>query len=226
MNEVNIQMNYLKVIICMAALAACLMIGISWGEDYLEGGYVSGYDRSAKMDKGISGMVQWLDLPVPGSAFAPYREYYKTTVAPAKFVKSEAVSRPVPYDITGRAPVGVYYRNGQWLSYATYATSQLTQSNDLWISGQNNWTQYAAIPVGSSLQLLANAPLGGMGSFFKLIQTNVVSTDYSTAQFNPGYSSMSFIAGQTGRHMLYFVLNNQPSNMIIVDVFSQAPQIK
>jgi hypothetical protein len=216
-------MNYLKVLMCMAALAMCLLIGIAWGEDYLEGGYVSSYDRSAMMDKGIAGMVKWLDLPVPGSAFAPYREYYKTTVSPAMVIVSDAVSSPVPYDITGQMPAGVYYRNGQWLSYATYAKSQITRSNDLWISGQTNWTQYAAIPVGSSLQLLANVPSGGVGSFFKLIQTNAVSTDYKTVQFNPGYSSMSFIAGQTGRHMLYFVVNNQPSNMVIVDVFSQAP---
>jgi len=216
-------MNYFKALMCMTALAACLLTGIAWGEDYLEGGYVSSYDRSAIMDKGIAGMVQWLDLPVPGSAFAPYKEYYKTTVSPTMFVMSDAVSSPVQYDITGQMPAGVYYRNGQWLSYATYATSRITQSNDLWISGQTNWTQYAAIPVGSSLQLLANVPSGGIGSFFKLIQTNAISTDYKTARFNPGYSSMSFIAGQTGRHMLYFVVNNQPSNVVIVDVFSQAP---
>jgi hypothetical protein len=216
-------MNYSKVLMIMAALAMCLLIGIAWGEDYLEGGYVSSYDRSAMMDKGIAGMVAWLDLPVPGSTFIPYREYYKTTVAPTMFVMSDAVSSPVKYDISGQMPAGVYYRNGQWLPYATYAASQLTRSNDLWISGQTNWTQYAAIPVGSSLQLLANVPSGGVGSFFKLIQTNAVSTDYRTAQFNPGYSSMSFIAGQTGRHMLYFVVNNQPSNLVIVDVFSQAP---
>ena len=55
-----------------------------------------------------------------------------------------------------------------------------------------------------------------------MIQTNAVSTDYRTAQFYSGYSSMSFIAGQTGRHMLYFVVNDQPSNVVIVDVFSQA----
>jgi hypothetical protein len=30
---------------------------------------------------------------------------------------------------------------------------------------------------------------------------------------------MSFDADQAGRHMLYFVINNQPSNVVIVDVF-------
>jgi hypothetical protein len=216
-------MNYSKALMIMATLALCLPIGLAWGEDYLGGGYVGSYDRSAMIDEGISGMVAWLDLPVPGSTFAPYREYYKTTVAPTMFVMSDAVSSPVKYDISGQMPIGVYYRNGQWLSYATYAATQAARSNDLWIAGQTNWTAYAAIPVGSSLQLLANVPSGGVGSFFKLIQTNAVSTDYKTAQFYPGYSSMSFIAGQTGRHMLYYVVNNQPSNLVIVDVFSQAP---
>jgi len=216
-------MNYSKILIIMAALSMCLPIGLAWGEDYLLGGYVPSYDRSRMMDPGISGMVKWLDLPVPGSTFTPYKEYYKTTVSPAMYVTSDAVSGPVQYDITGQMPAGVYYRNGLWMPYATYATSQTTQSNDLWISGQTNWTSYAAIPVGSSLQLLARVPSGGAGNFFKLIQANAVSTDYKTVQFYPGYSSMSFISGQTGRHMLYFVVNNQPSNVVVVDVFSQAP---
>jgi len=143
-------MRYFRILLCMTALAACLLIGNAWGEDYLLGGYVPSYDRSRMMDPGISGMVKWLDLPVPGSTFTPYKEYYKTIVSPAMYVMSDAVSGPVQYDITGQMPAGVYYRNGLWMSYATYATSQTTQSNDLWISGQTNWTSYAAIPVGSS----------------------------------------------------------------------------
>jgi hypothetical protein len=33
---------------------------------------------------------------------------------------------------------------------------------------------------------------------------------------------MNFNADQIGRHMLYFVVNNQPSNVVVVDVFAQA----
>ena len=66
-------------------------------------------------------------------------------------------------------------------------------------------------------------PAGGMGSFYEVIQTNTASTNYKTYQFNPGYSTMNFKADQMGRHMLYIVVNNQPSNVVIVDVFSQAP---
>ena len=33
---------------------------------------------------------------------------------------------------------------------------------------------------------------------------------------------MNFYADQVGRHTLYFVVNNQPSNVVVVDVFAQA----
>ena len=211
----------LGIIFWLTALAACLSIGIACGYDYLEGGYVQSTEWSATMDPGISGMVKWMDLPVPSSTFIPYREYYRATLVPAMAVSS-TVSSPVKYDITGQTPNGVYYRNGQWLSFTTYSSSRLTQSNDLWISGQTNWTQYAAIPLGASLQLLANVPAGGTGGFFEVVQNSAVKTEYKTLQFNPGYSSMSFLGGQTGRYMFYFVVNNQPSNLVIVDVFTAA----
>ena len=216
-----INCRYLGIFLCMTAFAACLSMGNALGYDYLEGGYVASYDRSATMDPGISGMVKWLDLPVPSSTFIPYREYYRTALVPT-VVASSTVSSPVQYDITGQIPNGVYYRNGQWLSFTTYSSSRLTQSNDLWISGQTNWTQYAAIPLGASLQLLANVPAGGTGGFFEVVQNSAVKTEYKTLQFNPGYSSMSFLGGKTGRYMFYFVVNNQPSNLVIVDVFTAA----
>jgi hypothetical protein len=34
---------------------------------------------------------------------------------------------------------------------------------------------------------------------------------------------MNFYADQVGRHVLLFVVNNQPSNVVIVDVFAQVP---
>jgi hypothetical protein len=43
-----------------------------------------------------------------------------------------------------------------------------------------------------------------------------------TYQFNPGYNTMNYQAAQVGRHMLYFIVNNQPSNVVVVDVFAQA----
>jgi hypothetical protein len=54
-----------------------------------------------------------------------------------------------------------------------------------------------------------------------MTQTNTTSPKYSTYQFNPGYNTMNFYADQVGRHTLYFVVNNQPSNVVVVDVFAQ-----
>jgi hypothetical protein len=56
-----------------------------------------------------------------------------------------------------------------------------------------------------------------------MIQTDTTSPKYKTYQFNQGYNTMDFNAGQVGRHTLYFVVNNQPSNVVVVDVFAQAP---
>ncbi|MDD4162450.1 MAG: hypothetical protein PHW87_08215 [Methanothrix sp.] len=182
-------------------------------------------------------MVKWLDAPVPSfpwyssdlsfyrqavpsSTFTPYREYYTTTGTP---VVGGIVSNPAKFDITKDAPYGIYYGNGQGLSYSQYASAVPSKTNDLWIQGATNWTQYALSPVGVSLQLVANVPVGGMGGFYEVVQTDAVGTEYKVYQFNTGYNTMNFRADQMGRHMLYFVVNNQPSNVVIVDVFYQAP---
>jgi len=77
-------------------------------------------------------------------------------------------------------------------------------------------------PVGTWIQLIANAPVGGPAGFYEIVQTDTNTVKYNTYQFNPGYNTMNFAADQVGRHMLYFVVNNQPSNVVIVDVFAQA----
>jgi hypothetical protein len=56
-----------------------------------------------------------------------------------------------------------------------------------------------------------------------MVQTSTTNSKYNTYQFNPGYNTMNFNADQVGRHVLLFVVNNQPSNVVIVDVFAQAP---
>ena len=218
----------------MTTLAACLLIGIAFGQDYLNGGNVS-YGRTD--DPGLAGMLQWLDTPVPnfpwyttgGSfysqpysdiTFSPYREYYTTTGTP---VVGGIVSNPAKFDITQKTPSSVYYGAGVGLPYSQYASIVPSKTNDLWIQGATNWTQYVVIPVGTWLQLVANAPVGGPAGFYEIIQTDTTSSKYSTYQFNPGYNTMNFNADQVGRHMLYFVVNNQPSNVVVVDVFAQAP---
>ncbi|MFA6371916.1 MAG: hypothetical protein WCW68_04765 [Methanothrix sp.] len=188
-------------------------------------------------DPGLAGMLHWLDTPVPnfpwyttggsfysqtysGNTFLPYTEYYTTSGAP---VVGGIISNPARFDITQRTPSTVYYGAGVGLPYTQYASTVPSKTNDLWIQGATNWTQYVVSPVGTWLQLIAYAPVEGPAGFYEMTQTDTTSSKYNTYQFNQGYNTMNFNADQVGRHMLYFVVNNQPSNVVVVDVFAQAP---
>ena len=133
------------------------------------------------------------------------------------------ISNPTKFDITQKAPSSVYYGAGVGLPYTQYAAVVPSKTNDLWIQGATNWTQYVVSPVGTWLQLVAYAPVEGPAGFYEMIQTDTTSSKYKTYQFNQGYNTMNFKADQVGRHMLYFVVNSQPSNVVVVDVFAQAP---
>ena len=157
--------------------------------------------------------------PYSDTTFSPFTQYYTSTGMP---VVGGIISTPVKFDITQKTPSSVYYGTGQALPYSQYVSTVPSKTNDLWIQGATNWTQYVVTPLGTWLQLVANAPIGGPAGFYETIQTDTTSSKYSTYQFNQGYNTMNFQAAQAGRHMLYFVVNNQPSNVVVVDVFGQA----
>ena len=227
-----------KILICMAAIAACLLLGTASGQsDPLLGGYVPSGDRSMS-DPGISGMLQWLDRPVslpwygsdssfykqaaPATTFTPYKEYFALGSAAGTARGSGIVSNPAKYDIAEKSPSSVYYGSGAGLPFSQYSSQVQSQTNDLWIQGETNWTQYAIIPTGSWLQLIAHAPVAASAGFYEMVHTDTTSSKFSTYQFSQGYNSMNFQANEIGRHMLYFVIDNQPSNVVIIDVLAQA----
>jgi hypothetical protein len=102
---------------------------------------------------------------------------------------------------------------GVGLPYTQYASSVPSKTNDLWIQGATNWTQYVVSPVGTWLQLVAYAPVEGPAGFYEVTQTGTTSSNYNT---------MNYKADKVGRNMFYFVVNSQPSNTVIVDVLPQA----
>jgi hypothetical protein len=157
--------------------------------------------------------------PYSETTFSPFREYYTTSGTP---VVGGIISNPTRFNIGQRTPSRIYYGNGQALPYTQYVSTVPSKTNDLWVKGTTNWTQYVVCPVGTWLQLVANAPVGGSAGFYEMIQTNTTSSKYNTYQLNSGYNTMNLYADQVGRHTLYFVVNNQPSNVIVVDVFAQA----
>lgn len=205
--------------------------------DWLEGGYVRSLDRSMLMDPGIAGMVRWLDAPIPSypwyssdvsfyrqtapaTIFSPFREYYAAT-DPAS--EDGIISSPGRFNLTQGAPTYVFYGSGQGLPFSQYLSMEPSRANDLWIRGAENWTQYIVIPIGAAVELVANVPGGGSGGFYQTVQTESASLRFGTYQFYQGYNSMRFRPDRIGRHLLYLVAGSQPSNVVIIDVFSQAP---
>ena len=249
---VGVKMKYNKISLCVTAFV-CIAFQAFAQPDYLDGSSSgstigsSGDYLSPNMgqiysgtnpDEGLASMLQWLDQPVnafpwytsAGSSFysqpysettfSPFRAYYTTSGAP---VVGGIISNPAKFDITKKTPSKIYYSTGKALPYNQYVSTVSSTTNDLWVQGATSWTQYVISPVGTWLKLVANAPAGGPAGFYEIIQTDTISLKYKTYQFNPGYNTMNFNADQVGRHMLYFVVNNQPSNVVIVDVFAQAP---
>jgi hypothetical protein len=153
--------------------------------------------------------------------FLPFREYYTISGMP---VVGGIISIPAKFNIAQRTPSRIFYGTGQALPYSQYVSLVAPKTNELWVQGATNWTQYVVSPVGTWLQLVANAPVGGPGGFYEIVQTDTNTLKYNTYQFYPGYNTMNFNADQVGRHMLYFVVNNQPSNVVVVDVLAQQAQ--
>ena len=120
------------------------------------------------------------------------------------------------YMISGHEPTTIYY-GGQSTSYSTYSTA-FGGVNSLWIMGSWSWTQYATCPLGGYLQLLAYSSAGGSADFYEIYPSG--SVDRDTYSFWPGYTRINFHADTTGRHILLFITNNQPSNAVIIDVSS------
>ncbi|MFZ3050213.1 hypothetical protein [Methanothrix sp.] len=224
-------MKHVIFLICILAISLPLS-AFAADTGYSNPNIGQSYGRGT-LDEGLAGMLDWLDQPVPSSkyplpsdpslyaagaaesAFTPYSEYF---AAATKAAESGVIGAPAQYDISGKEPIAVYYGDGQGLEYPQYASAMASRS-DLWIKGTTNWSQYAVVPLGSRLELVAYVPQGGDAGFYQTIQTGSIFHDYGTYQLDPGYSNMSFDADQAGRHMLYFVINNQPSNVVIVDVF-------
>jgi hypothetical protein len=122
-----------------------------------------------------------------------------------------------------KAPTTVYFSYqmqsvpySQYQSYATY-----TGGNSLWIQGSTSWTQYAQVPQGSSLSLLATSSAGGNGYLYEIAPDGKLTKN--SFYFYPGNSQIGFYADKVGQHILLFVIGGQVSNAVVVDVTSYYP---
>jgi hypothetical protein len=133
-------------------------------------------ESSSHTDQGLASLENWLNQPTNyfpwyssgGSSFysqgysditfSPFREFYSTSGLP---VVGGIISTPTKFDIAQKTPTMIYYGVGQALPYTQYMSSVPSKTNDLWVQGATSWSQYVVSPVGTWLQLVANAPIGG-----------------------------------------------------------------
>ena len=154
------------------------------------------------------------------SQYSQYSQYFSmhSGSAPQKHIEA-----PKKSDIKDKTPTTVYFSYQMqampYTQFQTYAT--YTGGNSLWIQGTSSWSQYAKVPQGSSLSLMATSSAGGNGNLFEI---NPDGKLYKNAfYFYQGYNQIDFYADTIGQHILLFVINGQVSNSIVIDVTSYNP---
>jgi hypothetical protein len=194
-------------------------VNVSSGRDYLNPNLISSGYNSNFPWYSSTGPRSFYGQGYSDSTFSPFREYYASS---GTTVVSGIISTPIKFDIAQKTPSRIYFGTGQPLPYTQYVSTVPSRNNELWVQGATDWSQYVVSPLGTWLQLVAYAPVGGSAGFYEIVQTDTTTPNYKTYQFYPGYNTMNFNANQVGRHILLYVVNNQPSNVVIVDVFAQA----
>lgn len=134
------------------------------------------------------------------------------------------IEAPTKYDII-RFPTTVYFSYqmeavpfSQYQTYPAY-----TSGNSLWIQGSTSWSQYATIPQGASLSLLATTSTGGNGYLYEITPDGQLIKNYYS--FFPGYNQINFYADTVGQHILLFAIGNQVSSTVVIDVAGNQPPI-
>jgi len=152
-----------------------------------------------------SGLVQ--------SAASQYSQYYQIISGPAP---SNKISAPEQYDIAGHTPNNVYLTmQNQAVPYSRYQSSMNYSGNTLWIQGTTDWAQYAVVPQGSTVPLIATSHVEGIG--------NLNFKDYDGQMYNYNFyfypdNQLTFYADMPGRHVLSFASGNMSSNAVVIDV--------
>ena len=156
---------------------------------------------------------------VSQSQVMQYSQYYQITPEPP----SHPLTAPAKYEIRGQEPTTLYFGASQKaVPYSQYQTYAMTLGmNSLWIQGATSWTQYAVVPQGASLSMIAMSPSGGYGYLYEVYPDGTL--DKNGYEFYP-YDQIGFYADQVGQHLLFFVVNGQPSNIVTIDVVPYQPQ--
>jgi hypothetical protein len=143
-----------------------------------------------------------------------FSQFYVMTPGPAP---NSPIGAPQPFEIAGNVPSTLYLGEQMYpVPYSQYQSDPVPAgANSLWVKGITNWTQYAAIPQGATVALLAVSPTGGNGT---LNYVDSSGQTYSHNYFFYPISLLNFYADTIGRHMLSTDINGQSSNQVVIDV--------
>ena len=78
------------------------------------------------------------------STFSHFRDYYTSSGMP---VVGGIISTPSKFDIAQKTPSKIYYGTGQALPYSQYVSSVTSRTNELWVQGATDWSQYVVSPA-------------------------------------------------------------------------------
>ena len=198
---------------------------LSQGQSAAKGALGSG---SQIAERGIQMQIAEPDIPVsavrrqaqttaslyPGQTdLQKFSSYY--SMESSEFDAQLTYPAKIEFDMV--APETIYFGSAQkalpYSQYQSYATS--TGANSLWISGSSSWTQYAVVPIGSYLNIIATTASGGYGYLYEIYPDGKL--DKSAYSFYP-YTQLGLYAGKPGEHQLFFNIDGQPSNVIVIYV--------
>lgn len=154
-------------------------------------------------------------------ALQKFSQYYRSTSE----APEDQLTTPIKIDLAEVEPDMLYFGSTQkavpYAQYQTYALS--TGTNSIWISGSSSWTQYAMVPQGSMLSMIAMSPAGGYGYLYEIYPDG--SLDKNGYYLYP-YNRIDFYADEIGEHQLFFNIAGQPSNVIVIDVVPYQPPVQ
>ncbi|OPY55187.1 MAG: hypothetical protein A4E49_00488 [Methanosaeta sp. PtaU1.Bin112] len=147
------------------------------------------------------------------AALQKFSQYYSS----AAQAPEDQITAPLEIDLGEVQPATLYFGAAQkavpYTQYQSYALS--IGANSLWISGSSSWTQYAVVPLGSSLRMIASSPAAGYGTLYEIYPDG--NLDINSFYFYP-YNKIGFYADEVGQHQLFFNIGGQPSNIIVIEV--------
>ncbi len=153
--------------------------------------------------------------PPSGSFDLKFSQYY--SIGKRSALKKH-IEAPKKHEVRDGTPTTLYFSyQMKAVPYSQYkAYSAYTEGNSLWILGATSWTQYAQVPQGSSLSLLATSPTGGNGYLYEIGPEGVLAKN--GFYFFPGSSQIDFYPDTVGEHILLFIIDGQVSNSVVIDV--------